>query len=73
MVGYPYTWEKLRGSQNFVEEKLDRTLASTSWHNLFANAYVQNEKASSSDHLAIYLQLGNPKALYRPKFRFENA
>ena len=73
MVGYSYTWEKSRGSQNFVAEKLDRALASTSWHNLFTNADVHNEEALWSDHSAICLQLGNPKAPYIPKFRFENA
>ena len=72
-MGYSYTWEKSRGSQIFVEENLDRALALSTWHSAFANAYVQNEEATSSDHSAICLQLGNSKAPYSPRFRFENA
>ena len=73
MVGYSYTWKKSKEVQIFVEEKLDKVLASSAWHSAFANAYVQNEETTSSDHSTICLKLGNPKAPYSPKFRFENA
>ena len=52
MVGYSYTWEKSREFQIFVEEKLDKALASSAWHSAFANAYVQNE-TTSSDHYTV--------------------
>ncbi|KAI3909555.1 hypothetical protein MKW98_013972, partial [Papaver atlanticum] len=33
--GYPYTWNNHRQSNHLVEEKLDRALANTKWHDIF--------------------------------------
>ena len=73
MVGYPYTWEKSRGSINFVEEQLDRVLASQLWLSKFDNALVRNIEAPSSDHSALLLDFLSERRLQRRRFRFENS
>ena len=73
MSGYQFTWERSRGSEDWVEERLNRALASNSWHHLFPKAKVSSLEASCSDHLPIFLDL-NP-VVNSPrikKFRFEN-
>ncbi|KAH9779368.1 reverse transcriptase domain-containing protein [Citrus sinensis] len=74
MVGYPFTWERCRGSDDWVEECLDRVLASNSWIHLFPNAKVCSLEASCSDHLPIFL---DPSPVVKPprnkKFQFENS
>ena len=42
MVGHPFTWERARGRKNWVEEKLDRVLASEEWNQLFPSTCVLN-------------------------------
>ncbi|XP_073035288.1 uncharacterized protein [Primulina eburnea] len=56
MKGYTFTWERGRGKPQFVEEKLDRALASTSWKERFPDASV----------------LTTQKKISRIAFRFEN-
>ncbi|XP_019170410.1 PREDICTED: uncharacterized protein LOC109165884 [Ipomoea nil] len=34
MSGYPYTWEKGKGTSNWIEERLDKVLATQSWREL---------------------------------------
>ncbi|KAJ9136097.1 hypothetical protein P3X46_033209 [Hevea brasiliensis] len=73
MEGYPYTWELGRGTEWWVEERLDRVLASSSWMEMFPAAKVLNLDATTSDHSALLLKLrevGMPR-LSR-KFKFEN-
>ncbi|KAK6147269.1 hypothetical protein DH2020_018181 [Rehmannia glutinosa] len=74
MIGYPFTWEIGRGTVNWVEERLDRCLATQSWYNLFPNCKVWNLEASMSDHSPIFLELGLQFRIKRVKrFRFENS
>ncbi|XP_074378461.1 uncharacterized protein LOC141719998 [Apium graveolens] len=73
-IGEKYMWEKSRGSCNWVQERLDRGLATQDWCNLFPQAEVQVLEVATSDHLPLYLQLN--KKVYRRKerrFRFENS
>ena len=42
MEGYPFTWERSRGEPNWVEERLDRALATREWLNNFENAVIHN-------------------------------
>ena len=74
MVGYPFTWERSRGSDEWVEERLDRALASNPWIHLFPKAKVCSLEASCSDHLPIFL---DPSPVMNPsrykKFQFENS
>ncbi|KAK6145264.1 hypothetical protein DH2020_022084 [Rehmannia glutinosa] len=40
ICGYPFTWERGRGTENWVEERLDRAFASQTWLALFPNCRV---------------------------------
>ncbi|KAK6141825.1 hypothetical protein DH2020_024431 [Rehmannia glutinosa] len=72
--GYPSTWERERGSSNWVEDRLDRCLVSQSWHNLFPNYKVWNLESSMSDHSPIFMDIGRFYRIKRVRrFRFENA
>ncbi|XP_024033517.1 uncharacterized protein LOC112095650 [Citrus clementina] len=66
--------ERSRGCEDWVEERLDRGLASSSWIHLFPTAKVTSVEASCSDHLPIFLE---PVPMVRSprtkKFRFENS
>ncbi|XP_074342053.1 uncharacterized protein LOC141679451 [Apium graveolens] len=73
MEGYPYTWERSRGTERWVQEKLDRVFVNEGCKSLFPTNKVYNLIAPSSDHSAIFLQV----SVWRPvarnyKFRFEN-
>ncbi|XP_062099802.1 uncharacterized protein LOC133805647 [Humulus lupulus] len=74
LSGYPYTWERGRGSENWVEVRLDRALASSSWLNLFPNFILLNTEVSTSDHCPLLLDPSPIQHFQRIKsFRFENA
>ena len=73
MEGYPFTWERSRGTPWWVEEKLDRGLASQSWHDIFPATYITNEDASPSNHSTIILCTEGSTTTRRYRFRFENA
>ncbi|XP_073057173.1 uncharacterized protein [Primulina eburnea] len=73
MKVHPFTWEKGRGNTHFVEEKLDRALASTAWMARFPEASVLNTVATCSDHSPLILVNDAPKTkISRISFRFEN-
>lgn len=57
MSGYPFTWERGRGTYAWVEERLDRAVASPSWRLIFEQAEVQNLPVVHSDHAAIFLDI----------------
>ncbi|XP_074371315.1 uncharacterized protein LOC141712322 [Apium graveolens] len=72
-VGEKYTWERSRGIENWVQERLDRGLANQEWCNIFPAAEVRVLEIATSDHLPLYLQLN--KQVYVPRnkrFKFEN-
>ena len=73
MEGYPFTWERSRGTEEWVEERLDRAFANTTWCGLFPKAKVWSVEATCSDHLPIFVD-PNPSGfiLQHPRFRFEN-
>ncbi|VFQ84297.1 unnamed protein product [Cuscuta campestris] len=74
MRGYPFTWERGRGSPNWIEERLDRAVASGSWKELFDRACVFNQHMHRSDHSTLFLSLAGPTLHSRERrFRFENA
>ncbi|XP_074356659.1 uncharacterized protein LOC141696414 [Apium graveolens] len=71
--GECFTWERCRGTDLWIQERLDRGLATRYWMNLFPNAVVMVLDVSTSEHLPLFLDLG--KKVYVPKvkhFRFEN-
>ncbi|XP_062114673.1 uncharacterized protein LOC133825790 [Humulus lupulus] len=74
LVGHQFTWERGRGSYNWVEVRLDRALVSESWLSLFVNARLHNLGPSISDHAPLWLSLDFGKRTpYTYRFRFENA
>ncbi|XP_062101909.1 uncharacterized protein LOC133809260 [Humulus lupulus] len=74
LMGYPFTWEKGRGSQNWVEVRLDRALICGRWQSLFPHARLVNMEVSLSDHTPLWLDIGlSKKKSFVRTFRFENA
>ncbi|KAL8158305.1 hypothetical protein AgCh_002851 [Apium graveolens] len=71
--GHRFTWERGRGTDQWIQERLDRGLANTAWRNLFPDAEIKVVEVSTSDHLPLFLHLN--KKIYVPKsrrFKFEN-
>ncbi|KAK1368409.1 hypothetical protein POM88_034501 [Heracleum sosnowskyi] len=54
MIGYHFTWEKGRGSNNIVEEKLYRALRTINRQSLFLSARVINKEAPCFNHTALF-------------------
>ena len=52
--GYPFTWERSKGTPNWVEEKLNRGFASSSWCQMFKEAKLVSLDTTSFDHLPIF-------------------
>lgn len=52
--GCQLTWERGRGTGNWVREKLDRILVTDGWHELFPGARAWSLEGSSSDHLPLF-------------------
>ncbi|XP_019159989.1 PREDICTED: uncharacterized protein LOC109156592 [Ipomoea nil] len=76
MSGYPYTWEKGKGTPNWIEERLDKVLATQTWRELVADANVQNILTRKSDHSFLFigiLNLRGRRGVLRRGFRFEMA
>ena len=75
LEGYPFTWERGKGTPTWVEEKLDHCLASDAWLNLFPQVKLLNLIALVSDHSPILLQTYGSIAKKRRfrKFQFENS
>ncbi|XP_019157985.1 PREDICTED: uncharacterized protein LOC109154706 [Ipomoea nil] len=74
MEGSRFTWEKGRGTEAWVEERLDRAVATPSWLDIYETAVVRNLLTLESDHTAILLDV-DTGAVRRAKkrFRFESA
>lgn len=71
--GEQFTWEKFRGTDKWVQERLDRGLATQTWINIFPAAIVKVIDVSTSDHFPLLLELN--KKVYVPKckrFQFDN-
>lgn len=75
LLGYPYTWERCRGTDKWNEIRLDRAIASTSFLSHFQGAKLTNLEVSTSDHCPLFLEpvVTPVKAHYNWQFRFENA
>lgn len=55
-VGREWTWANNRVGEGFVEERLNRFFASTSWHYQFPNAIVNYIQKQASDHILLILE-----------------
>ncbi|XP_019172825.1 PREDICTED: uncharacterized protein LOC109168241 [Ipomoea nil] len=74
--GYQFTWEKSKGTPNWIEERLDKVLAMAGWGGMNENAWVENIRTRASDHSTLYLNI-NAISIRRGRgprgFRFEMA
>ncbi|XP_019195085.1 PREDICTED: uncharacterized protein LOC109188890 [Ipomoea nil] len=76
MDGYPYTWEKGSGTEDWLEERLDRVVAMADWRGMIEEARVTNILMCTSDHSALFLGLADLRRRGgggRNGFRFEMA
>lgn len=73
LLGRKFTWEKGRGSDTWVREKLDRSFATDSWWSKFPFHSLKVVHAPVSDHEPIILELLKINVLMKSfRFRFEN-
>ncbi|XP_057791345.1 uncharacterized protein LOC131008488 [Salvia miltiorrhiza] len=73
LSGYQFTWSRGLGTENFVEERLDRAMANSDWKTLFPEATLVPLTAAMSDHVPILLKCkGLAVSNSFRRFRFEN-
>ncbi|XP_057779546.1 uncharacterized protein LOC130998129 [Salvia miltiorrhiza] len=73
LIGYQFTWSRGLGTANFVEERLDRGMASSAWKCLFPEASIIPLTVPMSDHVPLLLKCSNKvSSLGSRRFRFEN-
>ncbi|KAL8106994.1 hypothetical protein AgCh_023701 [Apium graveolens] len=74
LIGHPFTWERGRNTNYWIEIRLDRVLANASWLDGFPMTSVYNLEGSPSDHSPVLMI---PKVRITGNqgnnFRFENA
>ncbi|XP_019158575.1 PREDICTED: uncharacterized protein LOC109155346 [Ipomoea nil] len=76
MEGYQFTWEKGKGTDRWMEERLDKVLATNTWRDSVPGARVTNILTRKSDHSFLFLGIHDPVGRGRPRqkqFRFEMA
>ncbi|XP_019162216.1 PREDICTED: uncharacterized protein LOC109158777 [Ipomoea nil] len=76
MRGYQFTWEKYSGTDQWLEERLDKVLATMEWCDVHGGAGVENIITSNSDHSALFLDMNARKrggGRIPRRFRFEMA
>ncbi|XP_074352252.1 uncharacterized protein LOC141691411 [Apium graveolens] len=69
LKGGEFTWEKSKGTPNWVRERLDRAFATNSWWHIFPLCSLTIFHATISDHDPIKLELFNV-AVFKKQFRF---
>lgn len=72
--GYQFTWERGRGTANWIEEKLDRILVNDTWMSIFGAAHACSVICGYSDHMPLFLT--PVRTVYEAKksrFMFENS
>jgi len=55
--GLKFTWSNKRGTEEFVKERLDRTLATVGWCEKFPFVEVHVLTARCSDHKPLWIQM----------------
>ncbi|XP_074342236.1 uncharacterized protein LOC141679713 [Apium graveolens] len=74
LYGHQYTWEKGRGTASWLEIRLDKEMATSSWVDLFPLARLYNLEGTPSNHSPILLRTTTSCLLMGKKwFHFENA
>lgn len=69
LEGGQFTWEKSRGTENWVRERLDRAFADEQWWRRFPLCKLSVFHTTKSDHDPLYLERCNTK-FSRNNFRF---
>ncbi|KAF7147859.1 hypothetical protein RHSIM_Rhsim03G0112800 [Rhododendron simsii] len=69
--GYPFTWRNNRSGDDYIQERLDRVLATPSWCLLFNQSSVTHLETVGSDHNALLVNLRAISARNRVPFRFD--
>lgn len=73
LIGGDFTWEKSKGSPNWVREKLDRAFANDLWWRKFPLCSLTVKHAIKSDHDPIFLDTVSVAVSRKNfRFRFEN-
>ncbi|XP_062088747.1 uncharacterized protein LOC133795307 [Humulus lupulus] len=74
LIGYQFTWEASRGTDRWIEVRLDRGLANQKWLDFFPLAKLFNLEVSSSDHCPLLLDPCYRQRVFLHRgFKFENA
>ncbi|XVF40849.1 hypothetical protein PTKIN_Ptkin01aG0149500 [Pterospermum kingtungense] len=72
--GYKFTWAHSLGTDDAVEEQLDRAIGNLGWLQLFPNARLSNLVALISDHTPLLLETDVAVDFWgKRKFQFENS
>lgn len=69
--GYPFTWRNNRSGDDYIQERLDRVLATPSWNLLFNQSSITHLETVGSDHNALLLNLRTVPARSRVPFCFD--
>ncbi|KAH7840407.1 hypothetical protein Vadar_016441 [Vaccinium darrowii] len=70
--GYPFTWRNNRKGEGYIQERLDRVLASPHWRTRFDHAKVEHLNTVGSDHCALLMDLNPNETHNRVPFRFDS-
>lgn len=71
LSGFLYTWRNNREGEGYIQERLDRALATPSWRSRFKHATVEHLHSMGSDHNALPLNLFPNVVQRRVPFRFD--
>ncbi|XP_019172758.1 PREDICTED: uncharacterized protein LOC109168171 [Ipomoea nil] len=74
MRGHQFTWEKGKGTPNWIEERLDKALITNDWGVMNENAWLENIRTRASDHSILFLSINAmcmPRGRGPRRFRFE--
>ena len=69
--GYRFTWRNSRVGSTFVEERLDRVVATSEWREMFPRTKVRHIPASYSDHYPILMDMGPPTQPNQRRHKFQ--
>ena len=69
--GYHFTWRNGRHGAAFVEERLDRAVATSKWCEIFPQAKVSHLSVSYSDHDPIMLDMAPPTQPRRRRHKIQ--
>lgn len=71
--GYQFTWDRSRGSPDWVEEKLHKILVNDAWMDIFGGARAASLEVAHRNHLPLILKsIPTIRIRARKRFKFEN-